>query len=387
MYSFSYNNSDEFFIGDVFLSRRHGSLHARGKCCVSSFRPPLLGGKHGLTILGFLAHGADCAYVHLARLIAGVQRAGLDVHDISLASGSPDVFDFEVSPANACCSGTRKRIARIRSVAQTVSSRRCIGGRAMELVNGHASFLAPSNRGALSILASFKFARASYLVSGKPWSTVRMEQRSFGVVLCLLRSDWSLRWLDVCICTETSEKGFAFALREGCRELASEVCRVSERTTFKRSSMSIRARTRGQRSIAPDVVLECSSSDEDVMSLAWEESRADFPEVSVQLQDPSKWNLTAYSSFFREENIMVLEMPPGMRRVDIHRDASQFFLTILRRCWRSAKDAQTIFHCFQSCVESLRLASGQVLSYRSGGYRSSKFVPRRKVLSLTVIMT
>ena len=48
-----------------------------------------------------------------------------------------------------------------------------------------------------------------------------------------------------CICTDASKQGFAFAVREGCRELASEVRRVSERTRFKRSSRSIRARSRG----------------------------------------------------------------------------------------------------------------------------------------------
>ena len=75
----------------------------------------------------------------------------------------------------------------------------------MNLLNGHESFLALSNRGALSILdASFKLARASYLVSREPWPTVRLEQRAFGGIFCLLRSDWSR----VC--------------GEGCREPASE---------------------------------------------------------------------------------------------------------------------------------------------------------------------
>ena len=41
------------------------------------------------------------------------------------------------------------------------------------------------------------------------------------------------QWLGVCICMDASEKGFAFAVREGCCELASEVGRVSERTRFK----------------------------------------------------------------------------------------------------------------------------------------------------------
>ena len=78
---------------------------------------------------GVLARGASCTKVHLARHIAGGKKAGLDVHDISLACGSADVLGYEVSPVNACCRGTAgKSIARIRSVARTVSSRRRICG-------------------------------------------------------------------------------------------------------------------------------------------------------------------------------------------------------------------------------------------------------------------
>ena len=112
--------------------------------------------------LGVLARGANNNNVHLARLIAGVKRAGLDVHDTSHASGSADVLGDEVSPVNLYCSGTGKRLSRLRSVARTVSTRRRISGRAMELVNGHEYFLALGNRGTLSIFdASFKFAWAS----------------------------------------------------------------------------------------------------------------------------------------------------------------------------------------------------------------------------------
>ena len=115
----------------------------------------------------------------------------------------------------------------------------------MDLVNGQEHFQALYNRGALPILdASFKFARASNLVSGEPWITVRVEQRAFGRIRGLLRSAQSLGWLDVCICTDAAEKRFALAAREGCRERGSEDGQVSERTRFQRSSRSIRARTR-----------------------------------------------------------------------------------------------------------------------------------------------
>ena len=125
------------------------------------------------------------------------------------------------------------------------------------------------NRGALSILdASFNFARTPHLVSIEQWSTVRMEQRAFRCILRLLRSVWSLRWLDVCICSDASKKGFAFAVRERCRELASEVGRVPERTRFKRRSRSIRARSRALRCDAPSVDSESSGADENEESLA-----------------------------------------------------------------------------------------------------------------------
>ena len=81
----------------------------------------------------------------------------------------------------------------VRSVTQMVSSKHRISGRTLEFVSCHDSFLALDGRGALSILdVSFKFARASCLVSGEPWSTVRVEQRGFGGILCLLRSGWGL---------------------------------------------------------------------------------------------------------------------------------------------------------------------------------------------------
>ena len=82
--------------------------------------------------------------------------------------------------------------------------------------SSRGSLLALSNRGALSILdASFMCGRFSCLVSGQRRLTVRMEQRAFGSILCVLWSDWGLRWLDVCICGDAPEKGFAFATREG----------------------------------------------------------------------------------------------------------------------------------------------------------------------------
>ena len=113
--------------------------------CRGHSAPPLLGSRRGMGYLGFcwsyadnfgvLARGANCTNVHLEHLFAGVKKASLDVHDIAHASRSADVLGYEVSPANSYCGGAGKRISRMSSVGRTVSSRRRISGRAMELAN------------------------------------------------------------------------------------------------------------------------------------------------------------------------------------------------------------------------------------------------------------
>ena len=69
----------------IFVSRDHSTppLH-----CVAS-------AGLVLTILGIPARGDNSTDVHLARLVAGVKRAGLDVLDTSLANGSADVLGYE----------------------------------------------------------------------------------------------------------------------------------------------------------------------------------------------------------------------------------------------------------------------------------------------------
>ena len=47
---------------------------------------------------GVLARGANCTNVHLARLIVGVEKAGLDAH----VPCKRKCLGYEVSPANTC---------------------------------------------------------------------------------------------------------------------------------------------------------------------------------------------------------------------------------------------------------------------------------------------
>ena len=100
---------------------------------------PLASTCRKLTISRFwLAEQTALAFI--SHVLMQLYTKPVDVHDGSLANGSADVLGYEVSPASACCSGTGQRISRTRSVARTVSSRRRISGRVVELVSGHESF-------------------------------------------------------------------------------------------------------------------------------------------------------------------------------------------------------------------------------------------------------
>ena len=196
---------------DVFLPGCRISLYVRRKCglplfvCRDHSTPPLLGSKHGMGSLRFrwlcadnfwvLIRGANNTDVHL-----GCKRRPVSMFTTYLlASGSADVSRYEVSPANAYCCGIGKWISPMLSRTDGMFAVASAVGRWTSSV-GHESFRALSKRGALSIMdASFKFARVSDLVSGEPWSTVRVEQRAFVGILCFLWNDWDIRWLDVCI--------------------------------------------------------------------------------------------------------------------------------------------------------------------------------------------
>ena len=72
------------------------------RCSVANMAwDPLASVRRKLAVLGVLARGENCTKVHLARLIASVQKASRDVHDMFLASGSADVLGHEVSLASA----------------------------------------------------------------------------------------------------------------------------------------------------------------------------------------------------------------------------------------------------------------------------------------------
>ena len=130
-------------------------------------------------------------------------------------TGSADVIGYEVSPSKEYCSGTinSSRGRSLRAVATA-------GGR------WSLSMGTSCSRHSAAVVLSRSLMPASTLRERPTWfqesvgqPCARNRQHCVGII-CLLRSNWSPRWLDVGTCTDASEKGFAFVVREGCREFA-----------------------------------------------------------------------------------------------------------------------------------------------------------------------
>ena len=101
---------------------------------------------------------------HSTRLIAGAHQVGIDVHGASHASGSTDVCGFVVFPDNCTFQWNgQTAVTYWFNDARTVSSRRRITGRAMQLVSGHESFCHTATVGLSQFLMQVSSSRVSLI--------------------------------------------------------------------------------------------------------------------------------------------------------------------------------------------------------------------------------
>ena len=147
-------------------------------------RPPA-GGLCGSPV-GFTSHhwswtahrcwadsrGATLTDRCLDGLCNSFRRAGLPVHEITLAALLAETLGMRIIPSHGVCGNTDKRIFRLRSALHVSIHRRRVSGRVVQLIAGHLSFGANASRGALSLLDSVFKITAKHLIScGIPWDS------------------------------------------------------------------------------------------------------------------------------------------------------------------------------------------------------------------------
>ena len=206
-----------------FLSRRQGSLHSpevRTPLLLPVFdhsTPPLLGSRHGMGSVGF-RRSCWHFFGSGSRFRLHISRVSLQVFRRSVSVFTTYLLPAEVVNGYQGC-----------SVARIVSSRRRIGGWTMELIDNHECLWDSSQM------------------------CVRKKEHLEGIQNLLCR-DLHLLWLDFCICgcigNGLRVRGLVKVSRAG---FGGRFGLNSERTRFKRSSWSIRARSRALRFIALDV--------------------------------------------------------------------------------------------------------------------------------------
>ena len=113
---------------------------------------------------------------------------------------------------------------------------------------------------------------------------------------------------------------------------------------------SIRDRSRALRADAPEALSDCPRTEEDEVSLAREESRADVPEVFIAT---CGFHSVGIGETFFRDNIIILEARSilyGVRYAESNYPPGRhlIFLTILRWYWRSAQGVHQISHRFHA---------------------------------------
>ena len=245
------------------------------------------------------------ANLMLGSVIDVAKQSGLLVHDIQWADGRGQNLGYDVRASSGSVSHTALRAVRTREAARALARRRTASGRAVQLTNGHLSFVGLLCRGSLSVLnTAFRFALAAYLEPQPIWETVRKELLAFAGLMPLIVADWTLPWSSTAYISDASPYGFAFAVADLGVAACSKMGRVRERSRFLMDDASAHARDHAFRSLG----LDTDEDDIDGHRLAELTNVAGFPEISRHVLEPSQWTLVRHGAWRdKDETIIIYE--------------------------------------------------------------------------------
>ena len=112
-----------------------------------------------------------------------------------------------------------------------------------------------------------------------------MKQTAFGVIVCLLCSDWSPRWVDVCVCVMQQRRRVRPQL---VRDVDRSRADIENNDVYKKLCFCSR---QAQVALEASVCFSCVGE---------RECRFSHPELSLQLLDP--WKRVAFRGVTREED-------------------------------------------------------------------------------------
>ena len=220
-----------------------------------------------------------------------------------------------------------------------VLSRKKVSGRILEVIIGHATFVALTNRGLLSIFNTvYRFIRSNYHTPTILWKTVREELFVFRSLMIYLHADWGRQWNNYVTASDSSLTGYGVVSSYWDREDVARVGRLQERSRFRKlGAHSARESALTSAGFVRDEVsnewIAGWLDDDDYLKLAGWALNKDFQEVPAQLLRRDMWTPRLWGRWKHSAGILELEaraLVMSLRRIALSiygHDLRQLLLT------------------------------------------------------------
>ncbi len=234
---------------------------------------------------------------------------------------------------------TPERFHRLHQALAAILNRKKVSGRILEVVIGHATFVALTNRGLLSVFNTvYKFMRSHYYTPAVLWRTVREELFVFRSLMIYLHADWGRQWNEYVTASDSSLTGYGIVSSFWKREDVAKVGRLQERARFRKlGSHSARESALTSAGFIRDEVsrewVAGWLDDQDYLSMAGWGLSKDFQEVPSQFLRRDMWTPRLWGRWKHSSGILELEaraLVMSLRRIALSvfgHDIRQLLLT------------------------------------------------------------
>ncbi|CAK0857819.1 unnamed protein product, partial [Prorocentrum cordatum] len=202
---------------------------------------------------------------------------GLTVHETEVACECGVVLGIEVDGARGRTRPTAKRFWRVRDSIQEVLRRGVCSRQELEVLVGHATFVALIRRGPLSILhITYRFVKKLYYEKAPLWLCVTEELEAFCGVMVFLEAKWDDQWLPGVNQTDASPRGFGVAYSQWLVAAVADAGRVPERARFRSGAEAARSHAFAAAGLEErdDRLLQARAEPAKDEALRWERDRS-----------------------------------------------------------------------------------------------------------------
>ena len=351
----------------------HHSGFPATQCLVGSWpAPPLQNGPIALpycdnvTVIGTDPTAVE---VGLTRLLAGFERAGFSMHEITPAESDATFLGSRCDGNAGTVAGKTEKIWDLRGAFLYLAARPMVTGREIEILLGQFIPIGLFARGLLSVpRALYSFIKDSYMKPQVLWKSAALESSTLAGLLPLAGANIRRRWNTTVYCSDAADHGFG-----GCHKIVpvEDVAMCGswqERWRFRRlPPEEWKPRT---RALDPDAVRSLPRVvDGEYLSDVHAEwvKRSGFPEVGQVFVDPAGWEESFSQRLVFEEHITLKEGRAFLKQfrravVDVsqHDSRTLFLVDNMGLALSISKGRATDYCLLQICrrAAALSLASG-----------------------------